>query len=658
MHRLRASTDRITRETGMLAGRLAAFLDGVFPEAGRAVDGREFLESASQALKHEAAPRKQAGALAGDPLERLAKALALVRTEIDLCVLAGMAEEHEGFAAVFRSLHPRGDSRPSAGLAAQFLCDDAAQRSTLRELLEAGPAVSSGLLRVVGDGPFYERSLQLAEGLWPVLRGINVWPTGVPYAQWPPVTNGLQEWFSGAAAARAAAAIASDEPCTVMLTGDSEESAFHRALALVHHAGREPAGIILPAVVDRDLERLIGVHALTRGSVPVLRLAPPEGPRAAESPLFLEYPATVVLCGLSGAVPIRGRRPLLTVEAGRLTAPARQEMWRATLPSLESRAAYLAARYPIEPAAAADVAADLAMRRRFASAPITEDQVAECLRARAGLSLLGGVKLIRPAATWDDLVLPTDRLVQLREAVNRLLLQDRVLDDWGFLKGRPGARGVRMLFSGPPGTGKTLSAEVLAHSLAVDLLFVDISRVVSKWIGETEKNLAAVFETAERAQAVLFFDEADALFGKRTEVSDAHDRYANLETAYLLSRLERFEGLAILATNLRQNIDPAFIRRLEFAIDFDAPDREERLALWQVHVPRNAPLASDVDLRELAVLYPVVGAFIRNAATAAGFLAASNGAIISRGHFIHAIRREYEKAGRAFPGASAGVGNS
>jgi SpoVK/Ycf46/Vps4 family AAA+-type ATPase len=198
----------------------------------------------------------------------------------------------------------------------------------------------------------------------------------------------------------------------------------------------------------------------------------------------------------------------------------------------------------------------------------------------------------------------------------------------------------------------------LAHSLSVDLLYVDISRVVSKWIGETEKNLAAIFETAERAQAVLFFDEADALFGKRTEVSDAHDRYANLETAYLLSRLERFEGLAILATNLRGNIDPAFIRRLEFAIDFEAPDRDERHLLWQVHVPRGAPLASDVDLRELSALYPVVGGFIRNAAAAAGFLAAGNGGVINRSHFIHAIRREYEKSGRVFPCAAAGVGSS
>jgi SpoVK/Ycf46/Vps4 family AAA+-type ATPase len=233
-----------------------------------------------------------------------------------------------------------------------------------------------------------------------------------------------------------------------------------------------------------------------------------------------------------------------------------------------------------------------------------------------------------------------------------------VLDDWGFLQGRPGARGVRMLCSGPPGTGKTLSAEVMAHELGVDLLMVDISRVVSKWIGETEKNLAEVFDTAERAECVLFFDEADALFGRRTDVSDAHDRYANLETAYLLARLERFEGLAILSTNLRQNVDPAFIRRLEFVVDFDEPGRAEREALWRCHLPPEAPLAPDVDLLELVGLYPIVGALIRNAAVAAGFLAAAEGGPITRSHLVRAVRREYEKSGRAFPGVPAGVSSA
>jgi len=264
-------------------------------------------------------------------------------------------------------------------------------------------------------------------------------------------------------------------------------------------------------------------------------------------------------------------------------------------------------------------------------------------------------RLVHPRANWKDLILPPDRLEQLQEAVSRLEHQARVFDEWRFLRDRTGARGVRLLFTGPPGTGKTLSAEVLANVLKVDLLVVDLSRIVSKWIGETEKNLASVFEAAERGQAALFFDEADALFGKRTEVIDAHDRYANLETAYLLTRLEQFEGLAILATNLRQNIDAAFLRRLEFVVDFEEPDREERHALWGCHLPHDVPLADDVNLYELAALYPVVGGVIRNAAVAAAFLAAADGAPIDRRHFVHAIRREYVKAGRPFPGVPIGL---
>ena len=205
-----------------------------------------------------------------------------------------------------------------------------------------------------------------------------------------------------------------------------------------------------------------------------------------------------------------------------------------------------------------------------------------------------------------------------------------------------------MLFAGPPGTGKTLSAEVLANALEVDLLQVDLSRVVSKWIGETEKNLAEVFDTAEGSKSVLLFDEADALFGKRTEVSDAHDRYANLETAYLLSRLEHYEGMAILSTNLRHNIDAAFSRRLEYIVEFEEPGRDQRLALWHCHLPKGVPLADDVQLEELAAHFNIVGGLIRNAAVSAAFLAAAEGTPIQRKHFICAIRREYEKAGKAW----------
>jgi SpoVK/Ycf46/Vps4 family AAA+-type ATPase len=338
-----------------------------------------------------------------------------------------------------------------------------------------------------------------------------------------------------------------------------------------------------------------------------------------------------------------------------LSFPDRRVMWSALVPSLADSADHLAARYPLEPHRVAETARDLILLQDLERRRPCFADVAQSLRSRAHRSLNAGVKLIRPRASWEDLVLPPDLKAQLLEAVDRLTLQSCVLDDWGFLAHRTGSRGVRLLFAGPPGTGKTLSAEVVAHALDSDLLVVDVSRVVSKWVGETEKNLSAVFDIAEDSQSVLLFDEADALFSKRTEVSDAHARYANLETAYLLQRLERFEGLAILATNLRQNIDAAFVRRLEFVIEYTEPDRDQRAQLWKRHIPTGAPVASDVNYNELAALYPVVGGVIRNAAVAAAFRAAAEGMPLGRDHFIHAIRREYEKAGKAFPGRPAGM---
>jgi hypothetical protein len=654
----RLEAQRLAIEIGILAGRLAALLDQVFPDAARVNDGRDFLKFAftsiamGRPLKNfDSNPLSRRPEGPPHPIDRLVDALGLSRIDIELCLLAGLPDQHEGFASVFRALHPRGEPRATLGLAAQLFSETLQDRFEFRERLEKSLVAASCILRVTDDAPFFERSLELTVGLWSVLMGIDFWPVGAPRIFAPIILAGLEEWLDSPPVMRAVTAIRRREAFTILVMGDTEDAAFHRALALVTHAGCEPTGFALPAQLDSTLEQLIQVHTLTRGSIPVLRLTSTEGPVASETPQLLNYPGPVVLCARTGSLQIQSTRPLITITVDRLNTTARRRLWRAVLPTLTDDSTYLAARYPLEPAAAATVAMDVQALNKIGSGPATIHDVSALIRARAGLSLSSGVKLITPTATWDDLVLSEDRFALLREARARLLLQNQVLDEWGFLKGRTGARGVRMLFTGPPGTGKTLSAEVLAHALEVDLLYVDISRVVSKWIGETEKNLAAIFEAAERALAVLFFDEADALFGKRTEVSDAHDRYANLETAYLLSRLERFEGLAILATNLRQNIDPAFIRRIEFAIDFDSPNSEERLALWKVHVPRSAPLANDVNLEELAANYPVVGAFIRNAATAAGFLAAANDKIIKQDHFIQAIRREYVKSGRAFPGA-------
>jgi ATPase family associated with various cellular activities (AAA) len=282
------------------------------------------------------------------------------------------------------------------------------------------------------------------------------------------------------------------------------------------------------------------------------------------------------------------------------------------------------------------------------SLPLELGDVWEAARRQPEHALERLAALVPPVFTFDDLVLPDERMAQLRELVSHVELQHVVLDEWGFRRRMPRGRGVIALFSGPPGTGKTTAAEAVAHALRQDLYRVDLSAVVSKYIGETEKNLASAFDEAERASAVLFFDEADSLFGKRTEVKDAHDRYANLEVNYLLQRIETFTGLVLLATNRHSALDEAFARRLRFLIRFEHPDRTLRADLWR----RSFPGDTRVDGLDWAVLAApeLTGGSIQNAALAAAYLAAASGAAVQTTHVEHALRREHEKLGKSFAG--------
>jgi SpoVK/Ycf46/Vps4 family AAA+-type ATPase len=210
------------------------------------------------------------------------------------------------------------------------------------------------------------------------------------------------------------------------------------------------------------------------------------------------------------------------------------------------------------------------------------------------------------------------------------------------------------LFSGPAGTGKTMAAEVIARELGLDLYKIDLSQVVSKYIGETEKNLHEVFREARRSYAILFFDEADALFGKRSEVKDAHDRYSNIEIGYLLQKMEEYDGIAILATNLRQNMDEAFVRRLQVIVDFPFPNEEYRELIWGVIFPAESPLGDDVDFNLLAREIRLAGGNIKNMALAAAFFAADNGGVIRMPHLVRAAKREYQKVGRVWADAEWG----
>ncbi len=262
----------------------------------------------------------------------------------------------------------------------------------------------------------------------------------------------------------------------------------------------------------------------------------------------------------------------------------------------------------------------------------------------AGLERLA--RRVEASAVWEDLVVSESSLSQLTELVARVENRRRVLDDWGLRRGGGRGEGISALFAGESGTGKTFAAEVVAGALGLDLYVIDLSTVVDKYIGETEKNLERVFSQAEGVNGVLFFDEADALFGKRSEVSDAKDRYANVEVAYLLQRMEQFDGLAILATNLRGNIDSAFTRRLSSIIDFEEPEAEQRLILWGKMIGR-VPLADDVDLDDLAERFDLAGGSIRNAVVTAAYRSASEGrSKVGTDDLIAGIAAEYRKQGR------------
>ena len=268
------------------------------------------------------------------------------------------------------------------------------------------------------------------------------------------------------------------------------------------------------------------------------------------------------------------------------------------------------------------------------------------IRQHLDTALRATATRVERLASWSRVVLPPDIQESVLELIARIKHRRIVYDTWGFDQVLTTARGVTALFSGGPGTGKTLVASAIANELGMDLYRVDLSRIMSKWIGETEQNLAKLFDAAEDGHAIILFDEADSLFSKRTEVRSSVDRYANLEVNYLLQRLDTFEGIAILTTNFGTSIDSAFKRRLSFRLTFPFPDEEAREALWKSHLPTALPRTGDFDLGELARKYRLSGGYIRNAALRAAFLAAEEHTALTHDHLERAIKAEFREIGK------------
>jgi SpoVK/Ycf46/Vps4 family AAA+-type ATPase len=370
---------------------------------------------------------------------------------------------------------------------------------------------------------------------------------------------------------------------------------------------------------------------------------------------FRSWSTVVVLSGPSGwePPPVLGGHALVHVRMEAPTALERQVEWTAGI-----------AAAGFDPARLGPTLAELAGNFSLSLERIREAvMVARAEVEMAGLDHIEARQLFRgaravssrhlatisheivPRATWDQLVLHPDSLDQLRELCSTVRHRDQVLQEAGFARRLSGGIGVTALFAGVSGTGKTMAAEVVASELGLPLFKIDLAGIVSKWIGETEKNLDRVFDAATDSNAILFFDEADALFGKRSEVKDSHDRYANLEISYLLQKMESYRGVAILATNMRQQIDDAFLRRLTFTVIFPLPEREDRRRIWEAVWPPELRRGADVDLSRLATV-KLTGGNIKNIVLAAAHLAAAEGRAVVMADVVHAIRREYQKLGK------------
>jgi hypothetical protein len=381
-----------------------------------------------------------------------------------------------------------------------------------------------------------------------------------------------------------------------------------------------------------------------------------------------ERPAGLVRALASAGVPVvfHGGEPCdpqWLPDAGLLAldAPAggaTPALWRAALAPRDgdlgpAELAEAVAPYRLGPAGIRGAARTAGALAAFDGTPLTVAHIQHSARQQSAPLLGRHARRVRPAVSFADLVLPPEPLELLHELAQRARHREQVLGTWGLRTGGGRGRGVTSLFAGESGTGKTHAAEVVAGALGLDLYVVDLSSVVDKYVGETEKNLERIFVEADHTDAVLLFDEADAVFGKRSDVKSSHDRYANLESAYLLQRLESFGGIAVLTTNLRANIDEAFTRRLDLVVDFPFPDPEQRLTLW-LRCLRSVPCAPDltVELELCAKEFELSGGAIRSAAVTAGYLAAGRGEAVSAADVQAGARREYRKMGRLVPGGS------
>ena len=667
--RLSASDDQLPFHAEVLGLRGRA--------SGRAGDdvahARRDVEGAFAALRAET---RRHGA-ARTPLGALARELRLSDTA-QLVLVAVAAPALWGELARLYGILANDEARPVVDelLLAHLLASHADRATIARELDRDAPLVRYGVVRYAADKmrPFAALTceplvLRLLRGaaVEVDLHGMTVVRDAVPFEQLLVPAEVKDD-----VAARLAAATAT-EAGRVVIRG-RPGSGRHAMAAALGAAANRALAILDATALARDLRarahELIGAlhRANLAGMLPCvdgLEALPPDDPSARDTVrrILDEHPGPLVV-----RLPRDGEPPLapgyLAIDLPPLSMAQRTASWRVLLDAhglFVRNPDDLADRFPIGPATIAQVCAHVAAPAPAAPAAPAElgDAGAGAgIRVDASLALEAAIRQhldlrLRATATrverlapWSRVILPPDIQQSVLELISRIKHRRTVYDTWGLGEILTTSRGVTALFQGGPGTGKTLVASAIANELGMDLYRVDLSRIMSKWIGETEQNLAKLFDAAEQGHTIVLFDEADSLFAKRTEVRTSVDRYANLEVNYLLQRLDTFEGIAILTTNFGTAIDSAFKRRLSFRLTFPFPDEEARADLWRVHLPPRLRRAGDLDLRGLARRYQLSGGYIRNAALRAAFLAAEERGPLTHDHLERAIKAEFREIGK------------
>ena len=612
------------------------------PDAG-AARAREEIEAAADAAERDGADLR---------LRRLARNFRLDEIDIELVLIAMAPDVDARFERLYGYLQDDvSRRRASVGLGLE-LCGLPSSSAYARSRLAAGaPLVDEYLVQVEeNERPVLTRPLRVPDRVAAHLLGSDI-PDAViaalAYHCEPAMPNQaatLVRWMSDESSPKSLAYIRERPGASGAALASSAFAQVGRpTLALDLERLRTEDDVATVAALSAREAGLTGA-GIVAGPVEVLIARGLPAVRA-----FSEMPALIVLVGARSWDPGWARDVPFICEAPIPDALQRAELWRRNLngdtpPSLDLAGTMAQFRLTAEQVHRAARAARMEAHAR--EIPLDEEELKAGARAQNAAGLERLARRIQPAVNFADLVLPPDTMAQLKELLTRARYREQVLDVWKM--GGPSARrrGLTALFAGPSGTGKTMAAEVLASELGLDLYTVDLATVVDKYVGETEKNLDRIFAEAERINGVILFDEADALFGKRSEVSDAHDRYANVEVAYLLQRMELFDGIAILATNLRANLDEAFTRRLDSLVDFPEPEAEYRRRLWERSLGSNMPRAADLDLEFLAESFKLSGGAIRNIAVAAAYAAAEAQHPLDMGDLVRATQREYMKLGR------------